>query len=208
MLTIAMIASAVLGAALIYLFLIRPLTLNWGATREEAVRSLIGDDIVRTPQLVATRAVTIPAPPAAVWRWIVQIGSARAGWYSHDRIDNAGIESARTLLPEFQRIEDDYFIPFTADQKNGMWVKSFQSPEYILWWDKKGNATWLWQLSEAGRGGTRLITRLHTRYDFTFPWIIYYLMYDLGDIIMMRKCMLGIKERAESVALIPSHASS
>ncbi|AFY92365.1 hypothetical protein Cha6605_1142 [Chamaesiphon minutus PCC 6605] len=41
-------------------------------------------------------------------------------------------------------------------------------------------------------------TRLRTKYDFSFPWIIYYILYDVGDIIMMRKCMLGIKERAEN----------
>lgn len=129
---------------------------------------------------------------------IIQIGSARAGWHSHDWIDNAGVESSHKILPGFQRIEDDYFIPFTPDQKNGMWVKRFLAPEYVLWRDRKGNAAWLWHLSQTGRGGTRLITRLHTRYDFSFPWIIYYLLYDFGDIIMMRKCLLGIKERAES----------
>jgi hypothetical protein len=197
MITIAIIAFVVLCAALIYLLLIRPRILTWGATPVEAAQSMMGDDIVKSPHFVATRAVTVQAPPSEVWKWIIQIGSARAGWYSHDRIDNAGVESSREVLPQFQKIEDGYFIPFTPDQKNGMWVKSFQTPEYILWWDKKGNSTWLWQLSDTGHGGTRLITRLHTRYDFTFPWIIYYLTYDFGDIIMMRKCMLGIKNRAE-----------
>lgn len=44
---------------------------------------------------------------------------------------------------------------------------------------------------------TRLITRLRTKYDFSFPCIIYYILYDFGDIVMMSKCMLGIKETAE-----------
>lgn len=124
-----------------------------------------------------------------------------------DRLDNAGKPSAREILPEFQKIEPDYFVPFTPDQKNGMWVKSFQTYEYILWWDKKENATWLWRLKLTADGQTRLITRLRTTYDFSFPWIIYYLIYDMGDIVMMSKCLLGIKERAEAHAQMAAMAT-
>jgi hypothetical protein len=195
--TLYILASLAALTAL-YFLLIRPWTLTWGATREEAARPLPGDDIVKKTHFVATRAVTIDAPPSEVWKWIVQIGSARAGWYSIDWIDNGGRESSRTILSEFQMIENDTFIPFTPDQKNGMWVREFKEHENILWWDKKGDASWLWHLSKTEQGGTRLLTRLRTKYDFKFPWVIYYILYDLGDIVMMSKCMLGIKERAES----------
>ena len=190
------LASLAILTALYFLF-IRPWTLTWGATKEEAARPLPGDDMVKKTHFVATRAVTIDAPPSEVWKWIVQIGSARAGWYSIDWIDNGGKASSREILPEFQKIENDYFIPFTPDQKNGMWVREFKEPETILWWDKKGDASWLWHLSKTEQGGTRFLTRLRTKYDFKFPWVICYILYDLGDIVIMSKCMLGIKERAE-----------
>jgi hypothetical protein len=202
MLVIAIILGLIL-LGMIYFFAIRPRLLTWGATRGEIGRSLPGDDLVLEPHFAATRAVTIQAPAAEVWKWIIQIGSARAGWYSLDRIDNAGVPSSREMLPEFQKIELDYFIPFTPDQKNGMWVKEYREPEYILWWDKKGKGTWGWYLSQEKDGTTRLLTRLRTFYDFSFPWVIYYLLYDFGDIIMMRKCMLGIQERAEHHASQP-----
>ena len=184
----------------IYILAIRPRILAWGATREEIGLSLPGDDLVQKPHFIATRAVTIQAPAAEVWKWIIQIGSARAGWYSLDWIDNAGVPSSRELLPEFQKIEPGYFIPFTPDQKNGMWVKEYREPDYILWWDKKGKGSWGWYLRQDKHEATRLLTRLRTIYDFSFPWIIYYLLYDFGDLIMMRKCLLGIKERAENHA--------
>jgi hypothetical protein len=183
--------------SLLYFLLIRPWQLTWGATEHEISQSLPGDDIVKKPHFAATRAVSIKAPPAEVWKWIIQIGSARAGWYSIDLVDNANVPSSREILPAYQKIEVDYFVPFTPDQKNGMWVKDFKEPEYILWWDKKGNGTWDWCLCQNEAGETRLITRLRTKYDFRFPWIIYYIVYDFGDIIMMSKCLLGIKERAE-----------
>ena len=83
----------------VYLGLIRRWLLTWGATREETQESLPGDDIVQEPHFVATRAVTVAAPPPEVWKWIIQIGSARAGWYSIDRIDNASGNSLRAMLP-------------------------------------------------------------------------------------------------------------
>ena len=186
-----------------YFLILRPRILTWGATKSETLQVLTGDDIVQRPHFVATRAVTIEASADEVWTWIIQIGSARAGWYSLDWIDNAGVPSSRQILPEFQKIEEDYYIPFTPDQKNGMWVKEYRHPEYILWWDHQGNGTWGWYLRETEGRRTRLVTRLRTRYDLTFPWIIYYLLYDFGDIVMMRKCMLGIKERAEQSKISP-----
>ncbi|MEU5261976.1 hypothetical protein [Amycolatopsis sp. NPDC021455] len=49
-------------------------------------------------------AVTIEAPPDAVWPWLVQLGGDRAGWYSWDRLDNAGRPSAREVHPEWQAL--------------------------------------------------------------------------------------------------------
>lgn len=182
----------------LYLTIIRPRQLAWGATREEAEGALYGDDIVTGPHFVATRAITIQAPPAEVWQWIVQIGSGRAGWYSLDFIDNGNVPSSREILPQFQQISLGHFVPFTPDQKNGMWVKAYHESETILWWDQKGNATWGWYLTATNGGNTRLVTRLRTRYDLSFPWILYYAIYDFGDIVMMRSCMKGIKARAEA----------
>lgn len=189
--------GSIIFIILIYIFLIRPWHLRWGATIDEVNTNLPGDNIVDIVHFNATRAITINAPAEIVWKWIIQIGSKRAGWYSIDWIDNGGLKSAEEIIPEFQKIEKDYFIPFTPDQKNGMWVKEFRDHEYILWIDKDGNATWLWYLVQLPYNQTRLITRLRTRYKFMSVWIIYYILYDFGDIIMMKKCMKGIKLRAE-----------
>ena len=88
---------------ILYLTVIRPRQLTWGTTQKEAVGALPGDDIVKAPHFVATRAITIQAPPAEVWQWIVQIGSRRAGWYSLDFIDNGNVPSSRDILPQFHR---------------------------------------------------------------------------------------------------------
>jgi len=180
-----------------YLLVIRPWHLKWGATKKELMLELPGDSIVHKPDFNATRGITINSSLEVIWQWIIQIGSRRAGWYSIDWMDNAGIKSSDKILPEFQKIEVGQFIPFTPDQKNGMWVKEFKENKYILWVDKEEKATWLWYLYPVDKTRSRLVTRLRTKYNWKGIWIIYYLLYDFGDIIMMSKCMKGIKKRAE-----------
>ncbi|MGZ4553146.1 MAG: hypothetical protein ACXVXQ_06550 [Mycobacteriaceae bacterium] len=52
----------------------------------------------------ATRAITIAAPPHAVWPWLVQLGSGRAGWSTFGRIDNAGEPSATEIFQQYQHL--------------------------------------------------------------------------------------------------------
>jgi hypothetical protein len=56
---------------------------RWGATDDEVIRPLPGDDIIPGSQPSVTNAVTIDAPPEQVWPWIVQIGRGRAGFYTY-----------------------------------------------------------------------------------------------------------------------------
>jgi hypothetical protein len=98
-------------AAVAYpLFLRRP-CLTWGATAEEASGKLPGDELLPDAALVSTRAVTIDAPPGAVWPWLVQMGSGRGGAYTYDWIENLlglNMHSARRkmLLGIKQRAEN------------------------------------------------------------------------------------------------------
>ncbi|HYD92429.1 MAG TPA: hypothetical protein VEA37_13195, partial [Flavobacterium sp.] len=119
---VILISGIALALLMIYLFILRPWQLKWGATKIELRLNLPGDELVHDPDFNATRGITIRSTPENIWKWIIQIGSKRAGWYSIDWIDNGGIRSATQLLPEFQMIEIGQFIPFTPDQKNGMWV--------------------------------------------------------------------------------------
>ncbi|MGZ4750277.1 MAG: hypothetical protein ACXVYU_04330 [Oryzihumus sp.] len=68
-------------------------------TDAETTRHYPCDDVVRAPTLQAWRAVSVHAPPAAVWPWLRQV---RLAPYSYDWIDNRGRRSPRRLmaLPE------------------------------------------------------------------------------------------------------------
>lgn len=92
-----------LAASLIatYVAVLRPMRRSWGLDPDEGMSSLPGDDLVPDAPLVETRGITIDAPPAAVWPWLVQMGYGRGGWYSYDKMDNDAA-SADRILPEFQ----------------------------------------------------------------------------------------------------------
>jgi hypothetical protein len=81
---------------------VRPALLRSGATEEEVAGPYPGADLVPGGKRSATMAATIDAPPARLWPWLVQMGCDRAGWYSWDRLDNAGVPSAERMHPEWQ----------------------------------------------------------------------------------------------------------
>src|SRR5258707_13305162 len=76
------------------LFVTSPLYRSWhcrcGATPAEVADTLPGDALLPHAQFRSTRAITINAPPGAVWPWLVQVGCGRAGFYSNDLLDNLG----------------------------------------------------------------------------------------------------------------------
>ncbi|SDP01467.1 Polyketide cyclase / dehydrase and lipid transport [Klenkia soli] len=51
------------------------------ASRTERAAGLPGDDVVPDADVVMDTAFDLPAPPAAVWPWFVQLGKRRGGYY-------------------------------------------------------------------------------------------------------------------------------
>jgi hypothetical protein len=63
-----------------------------------------GDGLVPKSHFTATRAITIDAPPEAVWPWVMQVGFNRAGFYSFDLLDSLGRPSSNTILADWQQL--------------------------------------------------------------------------------------------------------
>jgi hypothetical protein len=200
------IAFLLFGLMLGYLALLRPWQLRWGATDDEIKRAMPGDDIVGQPSFNATRAVTINAPAEAIYPWIVQMGVTRAGWYSYDLLDNLARPSAERILAEHQNIRVGDLIPLSPDGKQGMWVKDFRKNKWMVWWDKRGDSSWVWEIHPEGETHSRLVTRVRVKYRWFSPAIAFNLLIEFFDILMMRKCMLGIRRRAETMPLSKSLA--
>jgi hypothetical protein len=188
------------------LFLTAPLHrrghLRWGANDEEVRGAMPGDDLVPRASFCATRAITIDAPPARVWPWIVQLGYRRAGWYTYDLLDNAGYESADTVLEEYQHPEVGDWVPMASkvDETTAFRVGGLEPDEWLLW--TKPDSTWAWKLTPLDGDRTRLVARLKQRYQWERPTaaLLALVLLEFGDFPMMRRMLTGIKARAERTA--------
>jgi hypothetical protein len=177
--------------------------LRWGTTPDEVAAALPGDGLLPQAQFRCTRAITIQAPPRLVWPWLVQVGCLRAGFYSNDLLDNLGHPSAHAIVPELQHLEVGQWIPMSPTGPSDVTafrVEGFEVNQWLLW--RKPDSTWAWQLVDVGYGTTRLVTRVHACYRWSRPLtaLLGVALMEFGDFAMMRRMLLGIKARAETLA--------
>jgi hypothetical protein len=82
---------------------------------EQNNRVLPGDEVIPDAAGQFTHSVVIAAPPARIWPWLVQMGCRRAGFYSLDALDNAGVRSAHDIHLDLQQLRIGDRIPATPD---------------------------------------------------------------------------------------------
>jgi hypothetical protein len=210
------LAAAVAAAASAYWFVVRPWHLRWGASDEEVVRALPGDELVPNAKISSTHAITIQAALGKVWPWLVQLGQGRGGFYSYDWIEDAmglDIHSADRILPEFQELKVGDTIPLAPDAF-GLPVAILETEQaMVLHGDtrlpggdampplKPGEslaASWGFYLVRQGDGVTRLVERWRADYAPNVMNAVFYRAFlEPGAFLMQRKMLLGIKARAK-----------
>jgi hypothetical protein len=213
-------AVLVTVAAGVYVLYVRPRMLRWGASDEEVTDPYPGADLIPGGRRGATMAATIDAPPSRVWPWLVQMGCDRAGWYSWDRLDNAGVPSAQHIHPEWQRLsvgdrlastpsgrawfevatlDPQHFLGLRApiDLRSGRPFDTARPrpPIYV-------DALWGFQLKEAPEGRTRLVV---SGYASARPrWlqtIMDLLFWEPAHWVMQTRQFANLKRRAERDAV-------
>jgi hypothetical protein len=207
------LASAALGMVVAYSLLIRPWHLTWGATRDEARRSLPGDDLVANAVLQSTRAITIAAAPEAVWPWIAQLGQGRGGFYSHTFFQNllrSDIDNADRIIPDLQDIRVGDTIWLASPRNLGQGAPHFHVVQVVpgramvvctppsARETVAVEASWAFILAPLGSGATRLLVRYRS---FSEPaWLASTFSLEPLAFLMERRMLLGIRERAERQA--------
>ena len=180
----------------LYARVLRKSILNWGATDAETSTRLPGDELLEHADGVSTRAIDIDAPPAAVWPWLAQMGPApRGGAYTYDWIENLlglHMHSTDDVLAEFQhpKVGETFSLG-----SNRMRMDRVESEQVLAWRSEDGNWVWTFVL-EPRDGGTRLISRNR----FRLPKLVArvgMLPMEPGSLVMERKMLRGIKQRAE-----------
>jgi hypothetical protein len=195
-------------AAAAYIFFARPWHLRWGASVQERDASLPGDDLIVSPDLIATRAITVRASAAQVWPWIAQLGQGRGGFYSYDFLENlAGgdIHNADRIVPGWQDVKIGdvvklapavgldvaAVVPGRALVLRGGIPMGTTPPPYDF--------TWAWVLREEPDGTSRLLVR--ERYAYTRTWARFLVEpVEAVSFVMSQKMLRGIRDRAEQAA--------
>ncbi len=218
---LAAVLGLAVGTAGTYVLAIRPRLLRWGATAEEVRRSYPGADLIPGGTRSATMAVTIDAPPARVWSWLVQMGYGRAGWYSWDHLDNLGRPSAQRIHPEWQGIHLGDFLAPEEGPAARSWEVAALDPERFLglrasydlrrgrWFDPAGPrppfstlSLWGFLLHEQPGDRTRIIVSGY--WSLQPRWlqpILSFLFLEPAHWIMQTRQFTNLKRRVESAAV-------
>jgi hypothetical protein len=225
--TVIWIGIAVGAAGLVYVFVVLPWQLRLGATNAKLQRSLPGDDLVNGPKTGYTQAITIRAQKAEVWRWLVQIGYKRAGWYTYDLLHRlVGIagcvdderRSAKRIIPELQDLGIGDVIEIAPGM--GYSVAGLEPEQTLILlsiidsvkWESVSSddplpekylqSSWVWFLEEINENTTRLIVRVRSDHS---PGILSILSTRfanaLGRLLMQPRTLRVLKQRAEMSAI-------
>ena len=123
--------AAVLVLFSTYAFGVRPRLVRWGATDQEVKRPYPGADLIPGARRGTTMAVTLEAPPSAVWPWLVQMGVGRGLWYTWDYWRPWGLRSADRIHPEWQGISVGHRMASVPDG-SAWWEVAALEPERFL----------------------------------------------------------------------------
>jgi hypothetical protein len=193
-----------LGAAL-YGGLLRPWLVRFGSTAEERARGLPGDGVVQGDVQQITRAITIAAPPAAVWPWFVQMGQDRGGFYSHDRLERlfgARIRNAEKIVSEWQSLHVGDLVrtyPDAFGKRDLGWRVALLEPERVLVL-RSETSGWSWTLAlepNDGGTGTRLLSRERKVRRRGGGRLFDLFVFDLAHFVMDTGVLHGVRDRAE-----------
>jgi hypothetical protein len=165
---------------------------NWGTTDAERSRSFPCDRLLPEPNEALYRAVDVDAPAATVFLWLCQL---RLAPYSYDRIDNFGRPSPRRLVPGLDRLE--------AGQ---VFMRIFELVDFepgrsiTLESNKPRSVRSVVSYLAEDRGGDR--SRLLVKYSVGYgsAWLAapMKLILPPGDLLMMRRQLLNLKQLAEA----------
>lgn len=199
-------------AAFCYHFIFRPIILDWGATRDIRNMELPGDRF--TSGRHHTRAILINAAPAEVWPWLRQTGQERAGFYSHEWLENlffAEMKNTYVLRNEYQGERKSGDTVWLASRNNyrgtGFQVVALCEPERSLVMvggedylriknGLKARGSWAFYLKPDGNR-TWLIVRSSDGKIPSHNRLLRYLIFEVPHFIMEQKMLRTIKSLVE-----------
>ena len=208
------VAFALAGGYTAVLVVTRRWHQHWGATDEEIIHPLPGDDLIGSSKLDSTHAITIAAPAERIWPWLAQMGyQDRAGTYSYDLFERSTGRNLDRIDPDIPPLAAGGTMPFYPGAP--MTVAVADPPKALVLWqvtsggkaiDPAGpwgddHVAWSWAfiLEPVDAATTRLLVRMRVGYQPAAKWAPFmWLLVEPAHFIMGRRQLLGLRERTEA----------
>lgn len=181
-----------------------------GLALEEARRAYPGDELVAEPSWQWTHAVDVDTRAGQVWPWLVQIGQDKAGFYSHEWLENlAGckIRNGEYIQQRWQALQVGDALklhpkvpPLTvAAIHPGRWFVVTNGSDALTEGAENVAISWLFLIEPLSEKTCRVISHYRIRHPkgwrarLTYgPWLT-----EAIGFVMDRAMLIGIKRRAE-----------
>ncbi|GAB3439687.1 hypothetical protein GCM10027517_13320 [Phycicoccus ginsengisoli] len=172
--------------------------------RAERAGPLPGDELVPDAVVVMDRAFTLPAPPAEVWPWFVQLGRRRGGWYlprGLERLVPPRRRALRRLDPTLLGLAVGDVIPDWGGRDATFTVAELVPGSHLVHTSRRGAIRLSWCIAlrptDAPAGaGTRVQLRLRLG-GVRRPWVG-----EVGggalDLLTVAGLAAGLRERVQA----------
>lgn len=171
---------------------------TWGTEPDERRLSYPCDNVITQPDAALYRGVTINAPAETVFRWLCQL---RVAPYSYDWIDNGGKQSPGELTPRLDQlaIGQDVMtifelVAFEPNRHLTLRIKSGSRAARTF-----GDIAVSYVVVESSMNSCRLLVKLIANYPRSAKARVMKTLLPWGDLIMMRRQLLNLKQLAESI---------
>jgi hypothetical protein len=169
---------------------------DWGTTSSERALPFPCDALIPNPDDVLFRGVTIAAPAERIFRWLCQL---RAAPYSYDWLDNGGRRSPREPTPGLENLAVGQSVmriftlaAFEPDRHLTIRVKPSTSASPTF-----GDVAATYLILPVPDGTCRLLAKLLVVYPRGVSGALMRRLLPWGDLIMMRRQLLNLKQLAE-----------
>ncbi len=211
--------------ALAYARWVRPWHLRWGLAPGEEAQPLPGDELIASPKVIASHAISIQASPDRIWPWLVQMGQGRGGFYSYTWLENligCAMKNADDLVLEWQnlRVGDPVWLhPGTSPMEvrilernralvfySGANAFSDYGDRFVRHSDPKFASSWAFVLQPLEQGITRLVVRNRSTYGESLQQeLAVRCLLEPAHFVMERKLLKTVKSlvERESFAWLP-----
>lgn len=169
--------------------------------------TLPGDELVPGSKHQMNHAASIEAPLSIVWRYLMQLGCDRAGWYSIDLLDHGGEPSIDHLVDGWESRRAGDKLAATPAQDSFFDVYAVEKERYFIIGGEYDQTmfgggpfkmVWSFVLEPIGSDATRLITRAQgTITPQWADWLIGGVIYPPVHAIMQIAELKNIKRLAE-----------